>query len=90
MDYKNDMEKDARMNLQMKSSTVFMIKGDVEIMNQKSDLEILDLQKESVKSGELFLRRNKEKLLKLFLKEIRREKNKKKSACGILLDRLRN
>lgn len=46
--YKNDMEKDVTLDLQMKVADVVIIKRDIQITNQKSDLNnflILDLQK---------------------------------------------
>lgn len=33
LDYKNDMEKDVRTDLQMESTGAFIIKGDIEIIN---------------------------------------------------------
>lgn len=38
-EYKNDMEKDATIYLQIKPPDVLIIKGDLQTINQKSDLK---------------------------------------------------
>lgn len=65
---KYDIEKDAKMDLQMKPVDVLIIKGTKQRIkhNLESPL-ILDLQKKGVKLMKLFLREEKEILLKLFL-----------------------
>lgn len=39
LDYKSDMEKDVIMDLHMKPGDVLIIKGNIQIRNQKNDLK---------------------------------------------------
>lgn len=60
--YKNNMEQDNTVDLKMKLVNVLIFKVDIQVLNQKSELDnifLLDVQKKSVKGLKDFLRRDK-------------------------------
>lgn len=89
------MEKDGTMDLQTKLYDVLIIKGDIQIINQKNDLEsffILDVQKRYVKLVKEFLREDRQKMIRNqlvghYLKELKIKLSKSKQPPKDLLDK---